>query len=336
MDTDDKIFKTIEEQVQILESRNLLFLDRNAASQSLQKFGYYEIINGYKDIFLNDPTDDSAGYKPNITFEHIFNLYNLDKTIRNEIRSVLDDFELILKQNLSYVIAENISEQHSVYTDKSNFSSGKLHKYKERETTDRDTLLKEFKKATYSKEEPFNFYIKTHANIPPWIMVKNFSFGNTIYWYKLSDSTIKDKIVARMFGIPYDFFNTLNPPFNLTNLFGDLLNLYLDYRNACSHGKRIYNMRSKKLIRTYSPVLYDTNSLKVSKTQFNNGQMRSSLGILIESMSLFRETQLSSTALVTVAYVLEKYFEKFPDDLDFLLPSIEAPDKLSMLIHRDK
>ena len=48
----DKPFKTIDEQMELLNSRNLTFKNPETVKSSLIKYGYYEIINGYKDNFL--------------------------------------------------------------------------------------------------------------------------------------------------------------------------------------------------------------------------------------------------------------------------------------------
>ncbi|EAD5013579.1 Abi family protein, partial [Listeria monocytogenes] len=42
----EKVFKTVEEQIQILKSRNLNILDEKNAKRILQKISYYDIING--------------------------------------------------------------------------------------------------------------------------------------------------------------------------------------------------------------------------------------------------------------------------------------------------
>ncbi|WP_206424107.1 hypothetical protein [Vaginisenegalia massiliensis] len=47
-----KPFKTIDEQIEILTSRKLIIKNEDAAKESLMRFGYYEIINGYKNPFL--------------------------------------------------------------------------------------------------------------------------------------------------------------------------------------------------------------------------------------------------------------------------------------------
>ena len=47
-----KPFKTYDEQIDILKSRNLEIKDRNKARDLLSQINYYYLINGYKDPFL--------------------------------------------------------------------------------------------------------------------------------------------------------------------------------------------------------------------------------------------------------------------------------------------
>lgn len=51
----DKPFKTIDEQINILANeRNLKIPNIESAKVALSRYGYYEIINGYKDNFMID------------------------------------------------------------------------------------------------------------------------------------------------------------------------------------------------------------------------------------------------------------------------------------------
>ncbi|WP_225352224.1 hypothetical protein [Limosilactobacillus equigenerosi] len=70
----EKPFKTIDEQINILKSRGLIFENEDAAKNSLKQYGYYEIINGYKTPFLKEGSSEQ--FKSTATFEHIFALYN--------------------------------------------------------------------------------------------------------------------------------------------------------------------------------------------------------------------------------------------------------------------
>ncbi|EAE9894936.1 Abi family protein, partial [Listeria monocytogenes] len=83
----EKVFKTVEEQIQILKSRNLNILDEKNAKRILQKISYYDIINGYNDIFLEIEADSTNGieevYYQDINFEMIYELYSFDADLRN-------------------------------------------------------------------------------------------------------------------------------------------------------------------------------------------------------------------------------------------------------------
>ena len=46
----EKVFKTIDEQIDILKSRNIIIDDYNKAYIMLSKNNYYYLINGYKDL----------------------------------------------------------------------------------------------------------------------------------------------------------------------------------------------------------------------------------------------------------------------------------------------
>lgn len=48
-----KEFKTIEEQIELLKSRGIIVNDEQEAYKILITNNYYNIINGYKDMFLD-------------------------------------------------------------------------------------------------------------------------------------------------------------------------------------------------------------------------------------------------------------------------------------------
>ena len=52
----DKIianFTTTDEQIEILKRRGLIFNDEIIAKELLQIYGYYNLINGYKDPYVS-------------------------------------------------------------------------------------------------------------------------------------------------------------------------------------------------------------------------------------------------------------------------------------------
>lgn len=316
-----KPFKTIEEQIEVLKSRNLVFLDEETAKNALTRYGYYEIINGYKDHFLIEKGSDEKGFKDGTTFEHIYALYNLDKNISRDILRALEDFEQTFKQSLAYVIAENISENDSKYCAKSHFNTGKTYgKDKNGNVrSDRTNLIQKFDRIKHSKNDPFKHYSINHGNIPPWIMIKGLTFGQSLYWYKLSKPDIRHEVIIRLLGIkilPED----IKP---IYQLYGDIFSLYLHYRNLSAHGARIYNNRSNKHMIRKNPLLYNSDKIKVSNRDFSKGKYRSSIGLVILTLSTFNNQTPALLAYRWIIAELKEYLQKYPDDKDFLIKSME-------------
>lgn len=74
----EKEFKTIDEQIELLQSRNLHIENKNIARKILLNNNYYYLINGYKDIFLNKNSKEEK-FANETTLEEIYSLYELEK-----------------------------------------------------------------------------------------------------------------------------------------------------------------------------------------------------------------------------------------------------------------
>ena len=74
-----KEFKTIDEQIDLLKSRNVSFTNETEAKKILLNNNYYNIINGYKDLFI----ENNNVFKQGTTFEEIYALYDFDRQLRN-------------------------------------------------------------------------------------------------------------------------------------------------------------------------------------------------------------------------------------------------------------
>lgn len=75
-------FLTIEQQIELLKERHLIFNDETAAKFLLLTHDYYEIINGYKQSYIIKTDNHNEIYKPGISFEQIFSLFSFDRAIR--------------------------------------------------------------------------------------------------------------------------------------------------------------------------------------------------------------------------------------------------------------
>ena len=66
-----KQYKTNEELLEYLESKNVTIKNKKSALKNLEKYTYYSIINSYKYNFK----DSNNNYLPNVSFEEIYALY---------------------------------------------------------------------------------------------------------------------------------------------------------------------------------------------------------------------------------------------------------------------
>ena len=120
-----KPFKTYRQQLGILRSRNLTISNGSRAIKILKKEGYYNIINGYKHIFLDDALSQQTRedyYKPGVTFENIYALYEFDRNMRNILIKYLLATEASLKTKVAYHFSEHYKQTFN-YLDYNNFDS---------------------------------------------------------------------------------------------------------------------------------------------------------------------------------------------------------------------
>lgn len=84
-----KEFKTIEQQVTVLEGRKLKFRNKKKAREILSKYNYFDIINGFETILLQ-PGKATKEYK-NVYFEDFWDLYKFDMKLKKQtLFKVLD------------------------------------------------------------------------------------------------------------------------------------------------------------------------------------------------------------------------------------------------------
>lgn len=127
----EKEFKTINEQVELLKSRNLLISNTKIAINILKNNNYYYIINGYKDIFLDNHSKIER-YIDGTTIEDIYNLYEFDRTIRITFL----EYILLIERKIDTYIAYEFSKEHGYknYLIKQNFDYHQKDEKKIRKT----------------------------------------------------------------------------------------------------------------------------------------------------------------------------------------------------------
>ena len=187
----DKPFLTYEEQLKKLrDDYRLPVADNEIELELLSTLSYYELINGYKDCFM-----ENNKFIEDRSLIDIFVFNIIDKKFQNILLHYSIYVENIFKTKLAYYIAKNKGIHYSEYLDENKYHSP---------TPDRKTKLSavigNFTKVHFdSKDTPTIFYRKNHNHIPPWILFKNITFNNAIDLYSFLKREEKLEIISEYF-----------------------------------------------------------------------------------------------------------------------------------------
>lgn len=80
-----KPFSNLDEQIRLLSGdRNLIIKDVVGAKKHLLEKKYFDLINGFETLLLENPNDKAVGYK-NKSFIDFLSLYNFDSDAKRII-----------------------------------------------------------------------------------------------------------------------------------------------------------------------------------------------------------------------------------------------------------
>jgi len=123
---EQKEYKTYRQLLSKLRSRGMEINKGSQGSRAmriLEQENYYNVINGYKSLFLECEATDNVDekYKVGTTFDEVYSLYCFDR----EVRTIYLKYLLKLENSLKTVISHEFSSVygHDNYLKLSNFQS---------------------------------------------------------------------------------------------------------------------------------------------------------------------------------------------------------------------
>lgn len=301
----NKPFKTYNQQLKILRNRNLSISDGSKVIKILKRDNYYNIINGYKEIFLEIKGANEKFYT-GTTFEHINALYNFDKKIRHLFLYYILIFENLIKTKISYYHTQEFDEIFN-YLDVNNFT-GKAESI----TKLIANISKEIEKYTGVKQpNAFSHYIEEHGELPLWVLFQKATFGTASYFFSSLQSSIKDKICLELNDehskrYKISIRNLVDPVF-LENT----IHFINSYRNIAAHNERFYNCAFQK------------KGFKVDYSKYTSSQFRGTVFDLLIILKLF----LLKSDFDTLKKDFKKQLGKLEDELE---DNIDALKRIKM------
>lgn len=219
-----KEYKNNKELIEYLISKNVTVNNKEQALKNIERYSYYSIVNSYKSVFK----DENNNYKPNVTFEEIFSLYEFDKNIKAIFLKYTLEIEVIIKSLMANVLAEKYGIQD--YLKNENFDNANNE---ELINTLIETIYKEIED-NYIKHSVVQHYKDTYGFVPPFVLTKILTFGVISRYYGLLKQEDRQKI-SKHFKVSDKLLKQI------------LINLTM-IRNISAHSDRLFCYRSKSYI----------------------------------------------------------------------------------------
>ena len=112
-----KTFKTLDEQIDILTNKGLVFEDTLNAKSILLRENYF-FLSGYRHVFLNP---DGKTFIESTKFRELYAMFSFDRQLRNIIFKNILIVENNLKSILAYVMSKNHGFKENNYLNPHNF-----------------------------------------------------------------------------------------------------------------------------------------------------------------------------------------------------------------------
>lgn len=253
----EKEYRSYRQLLTILRSRGMMIDKGSQGSRVmriLEKENYYNIINGYKELFLASHSTDTTDevYKAGTAFDEVYALYTFDREIRNIYLTYLLKIENMLKTVISHEFSALYG--HDNYLKISSFQATN-----EKEVASVTKLIgdiqQEIARQMSKHHQVVTHYMTQHGYIPLWVLVNVLTFGKITNFYL--NMKPKDRMeVGRKFSVPYEELHKYMTMLGLA-------------RNKCAHDERFFDIRFRNSLAPRQ--IRNWNVLNISKNSNPSG-----------------------------------------------------------------
>lgn len=245
-----KIFKTIDEQVEILRSKGMIIDDEYTVKEILLRENYF-FISGYRHLFLENAK--SKKYKQGTEFRELYAMFHFDRQLRNIFFKNLLIIENNMKSIFSYELSRNYGFKEKDYLKPSNFNT---NSDKVRQVNDLLRKIKRQIRVNGGHHSATTHYIYNYGYIPLWVVVKVLSFGIVCELYSIMKSE-DQRTIAEIYNVGVN---------DLLNMLPILAN----YRNLCAHEDILYNHKTATMI--HNNKYHDALNIDIKNEEYICGK----------------------------------------------------------------
>lgn len=225
------LYKDINEQIELLKQKNILIKNEKNAEEILLRENYYNVISGYKDVFIdikNLKKDKAEVYATETYFEEIYAVYKFDRQLRNIMLKYISIIETNVKSYISNIFSKKYGTKD--YLIPENFNVNEVNKkrfddFLRKINSNLERNIDNYKDIKICKQE--------YGDVPLWMLSTIITFGNITKFYIFMKQEDK-KQVAKMFNIKHQdmpiFLKMLNIIRNVSAHNNVLFNIKLDIK----------------------------------------------------------------------------------------------------------
>lgn len=261
-----KKYNTIENEINGLKDKGMLFKDEDSTKKILLKENYYNIIDNYEEIFLNL----KENFVDETYFEELYAIYKLDKGLKDLLLDYITIFETNIKSYIGYTIEEEYGngEIKRDYLDNDSKIDRKYDKFM--------NIIKDNISRLNNKNKNALFY-KENGYLPPLRFVNVMTLGNTLILYHMLKMEDKQKIAGHYYISPFSlekFLNMLNEVRNICAHGGVLLKYRSTFKLSYKENKyhKLFNIKNSGINDFFSIIIIFKYVLE--KDDFNNLYLR--------------------------------------------------------------
>lgn len=223
-----KTATSIEEQIELLQSRGMKVADKEKAKEVLLDIGYYRLGFYWFPYEESYPSRKhrTHKYKANTSFEQVLTLYYFDYDLRNLIVKYLYRIEVNFRTFVIYTVSNHYKNNPTWFADPRIMQNDFIKDFPERYKTIRRNEVIKYHHAKYIND----------IYAPAWKTLEYMTFGDILYLY----SSLKDEELQKEIAEHYNIRNV--------NVFINYMGTLRVIRNLCAHGHNIFDLKLQKRI----------------------------------------------------------------------------------------
>ncbi len=225
-----KIATTIEQQIDLLQSRGLVISDKNKAKEILQDIGYYRLGFYLFPFEKSYPriSNRTHQYIEGATFESAVGLYYFDCDLRLLLMRYLNRIEIAFRTSIIYNLSNKYASNPVWFVSPSVVNR---------------SYTASFADKVYNSDFRRNPFIRRHHRnnpndrfAPAWKTLEFMTFGAVMKLYEELKDQCDKILIAHKFGI------------RQVVTFESYMHTVRQVRNACAHGLLLYDIRLTRRI----------------------------------------------------------------------------------------